>query len=56
MSDARLLAILDFWHKLEFFIPFDLESRAQADVRRKSLWRVYNDMSPVRYDKPPEVL
>lgn len=54
MSDARLLAILDFWHKLEFFIPFDLESRAQADVRRKSLWRVYNDMSPVRYDKPPE--
>lgn len=24
----RLLAILDFWHKIEFFIPYDLSARA----------------------------
>lgn len=26
-EQKTLLAILNFWHKLEFFIPFDLDQR-----------------------------
>ena len=34
-EQERLLAILNFWHKLEFFIPFDLDQRiAEAETGR----------------------
>lgn len=34
----RLLAILDFWHKIEFFIPYDLSSRVVAAAGRTVFW------------------
>ena len=34
----RLLAILDFWHKIEFFIPYDLSSRIVAGEGRSVFW------------------
>ncbi|MBB2687007.1 UNVERIFIED_ORG: hypothetical protein GGD47_004631 [Rhizobium etli] len=34
----RLLAILDFWHKIEFFIPYDLSSRLVSGDRRTVFW------------------
>lgn len=34
----RLLAILDFWHKIEFFIPYDLSSRIVSGEGRAVFW------------------
>ncbi|ARM86430.1 helicase-like domain-containing protein [Rhizobium sp. CIAT894] len=34
----RLLAILDFWHKIEFFIPYDLSSRIVTGEGRSVFW------------------
>lgn len=34
----RLLAILDFWHKIEFFIPYDLSARTVLDEGRSVFW------------------
>ncbi|AIC25246.1 UvrD family helicase-like domain-containing protein [Rhizobium etli bv. mimosae str. IE4771] len=34
----RLLAILDFWHKIEFFIPYDLSSRLVSGDGRTVFW------------------
>lgn len=34
----RLLAILDFWHKIEFFIPYDLSSRVITGEGRSVFW------------------
>ncbi|QKK31334.1 ATP-binding protein [Rhizobium indicum] len=34
----RLLAILDFWHKIEFFIPYDLSSRIVSGEGRSVFW------------------
>ncbi|MBX5191474.1 ATP-binding protein [Rhizobium sp. NZLR3b] len=34
----RLLAILDFWHKIEFFIPYDLSSRVVTGEGRSVFW------------------
>ncbi|MBX5092296.1 DEAD/DEAH box helicase [Rhizobium lentis] len=34
----RLLAILDFWHKIEFFIPYDLSSRLVPGDGRTIFW------------------
>ncbi|NKK75829.1 hypothetical protein GFM13_37310 [Rhizobium leguminosarum bv. viciae] len=34
----RLLAILDFWHKIEFFIPYDLSSRVVSGEGRSVFW------------------
>ncbi|MBY5403438.1 DEAD/DEAH box helicase [Rhizobium leguminosarum] len=34
----RLLAILDFWHKIEFFIPYDLSSRIASSEGRSVFW------------------
>lgn len=34
----RLLAILDFWHKIEFFIPYDLSARTIPDKGRSVFW------------------
>lgn len=36
----RLLAILEFWHKIEFFIPFDLSGRAITQEGR-SVFRIH---------------
>ncbi|ANL44819.1 UvrD family helicase-like domain-containing protein [Rhizobium phaseoli] len=34
----RLLAILDFWHKIEFFIPYDLSRRLVPAEGRTVFW------------------
>ena len=40
LSDNHFLKVLEFWHKIEFFIPFDLRgqvlqaSDAQWNVKR----------------------
>lgn len=34
----RLLAILDFWHKIEFFIPYDLSSRIVSGEGKSVFW------------------
>ncbi len=34
-EQERFVSILSFWHKIEFFIPFDLEQRiAEADEHK----------------------
>jgi len=53
-SDQHLLDKLNFWHKLEFFIPFDLKSRARNQDNYKKLWRSYQDTSPLRFAHPPK--
>ena len=42
-EQERLLAILDFWHKLEFFIPFDLEKRAKEADEGRVRWLQADD-------------
>lgn len=34
----RLLAVLDFWHKIEFFIPYDLSGRSVSGEDRSVFW------------------
>ncbi|WP_343207342.1 hypothetical protein [Agrobacterium rosae] len=34
----RLQAILEFWHRIEFFIPFDVSARAESRENRMSFW------------------
>ncbi|HEX8048658.1 MAG TPA: hypothetical protein VF537_22755, partial [Rhizobium sp.] len=34
----RLLAVLNFWHKIEFFIPYDLSGRIVAGEGRSVFW------------------
>ncbi|POO51094.1 DEAD/DEAH box helicase [Agrobacterium rosae] len=34
----RLQAILEFWHQIEFFIPFDVSARAESRKNRMSFW------------------
>ncbi|MGH0238043.1 DEAD/DEAH box helicase [Sinorhizobium meliloti] len=34
----RLQAILEFWHRIEFFIPFDLSARAEPEEGRVAFW------------------
>lgn len=34
----RLLAVLDFWHKIEFFIPYDLSARLTPGENRSVFW------------------
>lgn len=53
-SDQRLLDILDFWHKTEFFVPFDLDNRARSQSHRKKLWRSYGDVSALASEEAPE--
>src|SRR4051794_27991995 len=31
----RFISILDFWHKVEFFIPFDLDQRIEGEDEHK---------------------
>ncbi|MGH0004843.1 hypothetical protein ACQU0X_32680 [Pseudovibrio ascidiaceicola] len=52
--DQHLLDKLSFWHKLEFFIPFDLDSRARPKENQKKIWRSYRDASPLCFDSPPK--
>lgn len=53
-SDQRLLDILSFWHKLEFFIPFDLDHRARTQKNQKKIWRAYDDLSQLTYKEVPD--
>lgn len=52
-SDQHLLDKLSFWHKLEFFIPFDLKSRAAEQDNFKKIWRNYQDPSALQFTTPP---
>lgn len=52
--DQDLLDKLSFWHKLEFFIPFNLKDRAQEQDYRKKFWRSYHDISPIIFATPPD--
>ncbi len=53
--DQHLLDKLDFWHKLESFIPFDLDYRARSkDEKKKKFWRSYQKTSQLCFDTPPE--
>ncbi|WVX50185.1 hypothetical protein ROLI_032810 [Roseobacter fucihabitans] len=49
-SNQRLLDILSFWHKVEFFIPFDLDNRAREQTNQKKLWRAYGQTSELKCD------
>ncbi|MDX8353960.1 DEAD/DEAH box helicase [Cognatiyoonia sp. IB215182] len=53
-TDQDLLDKLSFWHKLEFFIPFDLKGRAEPQENRKKFWRCYRDTSPVGLTAVPK--
>ncbi|MGI6245753.1 MAG: DEAD/DEAH box helicase [Pseudochelatococcus sp.] len=48
-EDMRLSDILGFWHKLEFFIPFDLDNRIRERENRKRIWRHYNESGPITF-------
>ncbi len=54
----RLLAILDLWHKIEFFIPYDLSRRAAGDENRTAFWlhaeTLEDDSAAVRRPVVPE--
>ncbi|OHV82354.1 ATP-binding protein [Ensifer sp. LCM 4579] len=54
----RLLAILDFWHKIEFFIPYDLSSRAVQREGRSVFWlhaqTLEDDAAALRRPSIPE--
>jgi hypothetical protein len=50
----RVLDILSFWHKIEFFIPFDLGDRIRDRDDRKSLWRGRGDPAAIVFADPPE--
>ncbi|MGJ8628664.1 MAG: DEAD/DEAH box helicase [Sulfitobacter sp.] len=53
-SHQRLLDILSFWHKVEFFIPFDLDNRAVEQTNQKKLWRAYGQTSELKCDDVPK--
>ncbi len=51
----RVLDILSFWHKIEFFIPFDLDDRLRDRDDRKSFWRKQGDCTDIIFaDLPGE--
>ena len=50
----RVLDILSFWHKIEFFIPFDLDDRIRERDDRKSFWRRQGDPADIVFADPPE--
>ncbi len=52
-SDQHLIDKLSFWHKLEFFIPFDLDGRARERENQKKLWRTYGDTTELRFSAVP---
>ena len=52
-SDQLLIDKLRFWHKLEFFIPYDLDGRAQERENQKKLWRAYDDTTELRFSDVP---
>lgn len=37
-EQARLYDILDFWHRLEFFVPFNLDQRVENNENKKVSW------------------
>ena len=37
-AQQRLLDILDYWHKIEFFIPFDLSQVTDIEDAWKLRW------------------
>ena len=50
----RMLDILSFWHKIEFFIPFDLDGRLREQDDRKTFWRRRRDPSSLVFADPPK--
>lgn len=52
-SNQHLLDKLSFWHKLEFFIPFNLDDRAREQENQKKFWRALGDTSPLVFGDSP---
>ena len=50
----RVLDILSFWHKIEFFIPFDLDNKFRDRDDRKSFWRGREDPAGIVFADPPD--
>ncbi|GGB08589.1 ATP-binding protein [Brucella endophytica] len=54
----RLLAILEYWHRIEFFIPFDLSACAEPRDGRAPFWMhaetLENDTAYLRRPNIPE--
>lgn len=46
--------ILVFWHRIEFFIPFDLDGRLKDQDGHKCYLRQTGDTSPILCNTPPE--
>ena len=57
-EQQRLLSILNFWHKIEFFIPFDLDGRISEAGEDKILYLQRPELerasSPLWQFEPPE--
>lgn len=62
MNYPNIENILDFWHKCEFFLPFDLQ-RAVLDVKKEDKWSIkslrlselsQNNTSIWNFSPPPE--
>jgi hypothetical protein len=53
-ENDRALDILSFWHKIEFFIPFDLDDRMRGRDDRRNLWRARKDPASIVFRNTPE--
>lgn len=50
----RIIEILKFWHKIEFFIPFDLEHRSEERDGKACFWYHHGDTRPLHGFEAPK--
>jgi hypothetical protein len=43
-EQERILEILDYWHKIEFFVPFDLEKMIDDSLGWQVIWLHKDDL------------
>ncbi|WP_317204591.1 DEAD/DEAH box helicase [Janthinobacterium sp.] len=61
VEQQRLLDILDYWHKIEFFVPFDLSQVSDTQDEWKLRWLTRSDLAGqpadflARLSVPPEL-
>jgi AAA domain len=57
-EQERILEILDYWHKIEFFVPFDLEKMVDDSLGWQVIWLhkddLKNEASAFRSHRIPE--
>jgi hypothetical protein len=57
-EQERILEILDYWHKIEFFIPFDLEKMIDDSAGWQVIWLHKDDLknkaSAIRRHRTPD--